>query len=72
MANVFGIDVSDLDPQVTPIEVVVSLKGMDEDGHVSLYELHSDGLSCWEAIGMLTTHADGLRQSLLTSGDDDA
>jgi hypothetical protein len=72
MACVFGLEVGDLDQGVTPIEVVVSLKGLSPDGDVVLYERMSEGLSRWEAIGMLMTHADGLRQSLLLGEDDRA
>lgn len=75
MTSVFGLEIDDLDEGVTPIEVVVSLKGLDEDGRVILYERMSSGLSPWEAVGMLMTHADGLRQMLTASyesDDDDA
>jgi hypothetical protein len=65
MTVVFGLQVGDLDEGVTPVEVVVSLKGLDEDGRVILYERRSDGLSGWEAVGMLMTHADGLRRELV-------
>jgi hypothetical protein len=65
MATVFGLEVGDLDDGVTPIEVVVSLKGLDENGRVILYERMSAGLSGWEAIGMLMTHSDGLRAALV-------
>ena len=75
MTSVFGLEIDDLDEGVTPIEVVVSLKGLDGDGRVILYERMSSGLSPWEAVGMLMTHADGLRQMLTASyesDDDDA
>lgn len=74
MTSVFGLELGDLDPGITPIEVVVSLKGLDEGGRVTLYERRSEGLSGWEAIGMLMTHADGLRASLVRNdyeGDDE-
>lgn len=71
MTSVFGLEVGDLDEGVTPIEVVVSLKGLDENGRVILYERKSDGLSGWEAVGMLMTHADGLRRALIEDSYDD-
>ena len=71
MATVFGLEVGDLDEGVIPIEVVVSLKGIDENGRAILYERMSSGLSPWEAVGMLITHADGLRQTLTASYEED-
>lgn len=62
-----GIHVPDLPDGITPLEVVVSIKTLDQDGSIAIYERLSEGLSPWEALGMLTTLADSLRDQLTAS-----
>lgn len=60
----FGLELPDLPSNVTALEVVMSIKVLDEEGEVRLYERCSEGLSTWEALGMATTLADSLRNGL--------
>jgi hypothetical protein len=62
--DVAGINLPDLPDGITPLECVVTIKGLDTDGDITLYERISDGLTSWEALGMVTTLADSLRHGL--------
>ena len=68
MAEVHGIEIDDLPEGFTALEIVYSVKCLDEDGSVSLVNGASDGLNTWEALGMVISAADDLRAGL--QGDD--
>ena len=73
MAEVFGIQIADIPSGAQPIEVVVLVKVLTTEGSVALIERASDGLTSWEALGMVTTFGDTLRSQLqgMYSRDDD-
>lgn len=46
------------------LEVAASMKVLNERGDVELVNYRSAGLAAWEALGMLTVHADGIRDAM--------
>ena len=54
MTAVFGVEVTDLVDGYVPLEVVVLVKALDDEGHVTLVVKYSPDLSSVEALGMLT------------------
>ncbi len=68
--DIAGINVPDLPEGFTPLEALISIKGLDADGNVMLVERITDGIASWEALGMATTMADSLRQRLTQMHDD--
>lgn len=75
MPDVFGVRLEELPEGISPIEALVVVKALDEDGDLTFYSRCSDGLSTWEAIGMLITTTDQLRKafsaSFVPEDDDD-
>lgn len=72
---VYGLETLELPDGYTPLEAVTIVKALDEEGQVSLLIRHTDGLSGWEALGMLasalaTQQADAVN-SFEREGDDD-
>lgn len=67
MAQAYGLELPDIPAGCTPLELVVVVKALDSNGSVVLCERISDGLSRWEALGMLTTMADTVRTALVRS-----
>jgi hypothetical protein len=67
--DLFGMEIPALPDGVTALECVVTIKALDEEGDVSLYERKSRGLNSWEALGMVTTLADTLRNRLAGAED---
>lgn len=47
-----------------PMDVLVSVKGLDPNGETAVYECSTDTLSTWEALGMAITCGDALRRAL--------
>ncbi len=73
MSDVFGVPMPDLPTGAQPLEAVVLVKVLTDDGHICLCERASAGLTAWEALGMATTYADTLRHQLqggFTEDDD--
>jgi hypothetical protein len=74
MTSVFGVDL-DEDDQLpegwTPLEVVVTIKCLDEEGEVKMEHFASSGLNTWEAWGMSQWTADTLRNGLHDEGDEE-
>lgn len=71
MAELFGMEIEELDEGCVALEVVMSIKAIEENGDVRIYERTSPGLSEWEALGMAITLADGMRQSLMAPSLED-
>ncbi len=65
--TVFGVEVDELPEGVTPLEVVVLVKALDEAGDVCIYTRESATLTMWEAMGMLQMVADQRRNDCLES-----
>lgn len=49
----------------TPLEAVAVVKCLDEAGGMALITRFSDGVTSWEAIGMMTVAADLERDKVL-------
>lgn len=64
-----SLDVSHLPTGCTPLEALVSVKMLDEDGNVVLYDCATLGLNSWEAVGMAIAVADRLRDALREAGE---
>jgi hypothetical protein len=73
MAENISLEFAPIPEGFTVLEGVMAFKCIDESGHVRLVERMTNGLSPWEALGMVTTMGDTLRHSLLGSvaGPDD-
>ena len=50
MTLVYGVELADIPEGATPIEAIVILKALDEDGDVCLYRRASEGLAPWDQI----------------------
>lgn len=61
---VAGVEVTDLPEGAMPVEVVVIVKCMMDDGQMALIHRWSPALSGWEALGMTTVCSDTLRDAL--------
>lgn len=71
MADSFGLDfVDDLPEGAQPLEAVVIVKYMDEEG-VQMFHTATPGLNTWEAIGMTRWTQLKLEQGLLEGGEDE-
>jgi len=53
MADVYGIQCNDLPEQVVPLECIVLIKAIDDEGDLAFFTRNSDNLTTLEAIGML-------------------
>lgn len=69
--QLFGMEIVDLPDGVTALECVMSIKALDEDGNVRLFERSSEGLTGWEALGMAHTLMDSFSQGLTRVSEDD-
>lgn len=67
--SVFGVEMVALPDGVTALECLVSVKALDDEGRVRLFERSSEGLTGWEALGMASTLRDSLAQSLTREDD---
>lgn len=55
-----------------PLQAVLVVEGLDEDGDQALLAFGTEGLPTWTAIGMATYAADRLRRGLQRDADDSA
>ncbi|MFD6415992.1 hypothetical protein [Streptomyces sp. NPDC060194] len=53
------------------VDYAVSIKALDEDGDVAIYNYRTPGLNAWEALGMLTCAADDIRARMQQREGDD-
>lgn len=49
--------ITDLPDNVVAVEAIVLVKGLDEDGDVCFFTRTSEGMTTWEALGMLEAAA---------------
>ena len=61
MAIVYGVTLADIPEGATPIEAIVILKALDQDGEVCLYRRASEGLAPWDQIGLCQIVLDNMR-----------
>lgn len=76
MADVFGVEVPDLDELDTgfqPLEAIVIMKGFSPEGEIHLVIANSEGITPWEKIGMAhMLKEDALSEcGLVATGDDE-
>lgn len=57
--------ITDLPNNVVAVEALVLIKGLDEDGDVCFFTRTSEGLTTWEALGMLEAAAEIRRAGLV-------
>jgi hypothetical protein len=60
--NVMGLHVEPLDENCIPLEAVVLIKCLGEDGEPTIDVRSTDGLQPWDRIGMLTVALDVTRE----------
>lgn len=59
---VFGIEVPDLSEGVQPLEVLILIKGINmEDGSPTMTVIGSDGITPWEAVGMMNVEMERMK-----------
>ena len=51
--NVLGVEVPELPAGYVPLEVVVLVRALNEEGRPALAVRYSEGITSWEAVGML-------------------
>lgn len=72
MTEALGIELDgELREGWTPLEVVVTVKCLDEEGKVNMDHFASHGLNTFEAWAMSQWTADTLRDGLRVKGDED-
>lgn len=73
-AEIFGMPTKHHLPENwVPLEATAVLKCLDENGEPVLYLAHTDGITSWESIGMLTIARRTIEDELASGfiGDDD-
>lgn len=59
---VFGIPVPDMNEGVQPLECLILIKGINmEDGSPTMTTIGSEGITPWEAIGMMDVEMERLK-----------
>lgn len=73
--SVYGLDMTELPETYTPLDAMVVLKCLDEEGDVVLVTRSSDDLKIWDRVGMLTVALDlartECRESFVSDADED-
>lgn len=69
--QVYGLNADPMPKGWTPLEAVVVLKALDEEGEVSLLFRGTDGLAPWDTVGMLIAVLDEERDALRDSSIDE-
>jgi hypothetical protein len=75
--SVYGMELKgELPKNCTPIQAIVIVEAMDEDGDTFLWETTTDNMRAWVMVGMLTGVLDAQRADIVEAmnddGDDDA
>jgi len=55
--NVLGVEVPELPAGYVPLEIVVLVRALNEEGRPALAVRYSEGITSWEAVGMLRAAA---------------
>jgi hypothetical protein len=59
---VFGIEITNVAPGIQPLECVILVKGIDMNtGSPTVSSVYSDGITPWEAIGLMSMEMERLR-----------
>lgn len=62
--NVCGLEVADLPDGFTPLEAIVLVKALDDEGDVTWCRRGTDGLTDEECVGILTADTQRIVNSL--------
>lgn len=65
-----GIEIRDLDEGEVPLDAVVLVKIMREDGRIAWCSRHSDNINDMEALGMVTSELAGLLRAALSETEE--
>lgn len=61
MASLYNIDIPDLPADHIPLDAIVVVKALDNDGDPCVLIRHTAGINWWERIGMLQITLDRCR-----------
>jgi hypothetical protein len=62
--DVYGLPTLELPKDYTPLEAIVSIKCLNENGHPVLLHRYTKTLTSWEALGMAHSMCDQLAQNV--------
>lgn len=68
---IFGLHTQEMPQSWTPLDAVVVVRCLDEDGETALLLRTTDGLRCWDAVGMLTAGLDQQRRQVALMFEDE-
>lgn len=64
--NIYGIEMPEFkDKNFLPLDLIIVVKGLCEDGTISYREMASSGLAPMERLGMAVSYADSVRSFLM-------
>lgn len=63
----YGVPLPKFDDGSLPLGCVVTMKVMDKDGHIGYREFKSPDIHAVEALGMLDTFSDTMRQHIMNN-----
>lgn len=69
--EVFGATIEDLPKKWQGLDVIVIAKALNEEGKVSFVIRYSEGLTTWEAIGLLRVSESVALRDVLDDLDDE-
>ena len=63
---VYGVEMPDMsDTKFLPLDMIIVVKGLCEDGSITYREMASSGLAPMERLGMAVSYADTVRSVLM-------
>jgi hypothetical protein len=63
---VYGVEMPDMnDKNFMPLDMILVIKGLNEDGTITYREMASNGLAPMERLGMAVSYADTIRSVLM-------
>ncbi len=63
---VYGVEMPDMnDKNFMPLDMILVIKGLNEDGSITYREMASNGLAPMERLGMAVSYADTIRSVLM-------
>lgn len=57
-ATIYGLEITDLQEGEIPLEAIVIVKVLTDDGSTALSIRHTSGLLAWDRVGMLSLARD--------------
>jgi hypothetical protein len=68
--NIYGVEMPEMDDKFIPLDMIIVIKGMTEEGNIIYREMASPGLAPMERLGMATSYADTIRSILMRGSRD--